>query len=1360
MSLSIKFPLYGSTLVTGPYNVSLSFPGINSIISKSIGLNEKTTFLFPNIEYIKKFIEGNLGITDSVIKTPIYQSLSNPILSESEELTKKFLENTNTGIGDDINKLKDKKTGRIKVKESDIKLDLPNDIGLKVMETIALKSIFETQKPYMELASIIIDSLIDIEDIIARVAPLVSISPLTTKSRKPSTNSGNSGGPKALGYKGSGIKQSMKELNNLISGGVGSDNNGNIIQNSDTDETISNSANSKVKYQIISTVYSTGVFDPTVNYTYTYIDLPAEKLSKKDNIQVVEEEEDLLDKYKPKNLIFGFYDKDGNPIDPNEKLKVKVVRDGRTEEVDSPFRRASWLVESEKWRLENGLSEYNSIGSPFYVWTKGNKQKVSNTQPKGYSLKKYKKGEKNILTKREAIEGSPVISRFETDDTSVYNEYYGDLLSFGLYQSNLSKQDQNEIKSGVVNVLDIPNVLENMVLYGQLSRNSIYKQDGIYSNGFPNIMKKVFKPVKIYSTGAESDEKLRNYALSRNEQPGFIWIDPETDYKLKVIKVEASKSIEVISDDTGVKEIRKISRTKNSNIFRFSDNRPFNVLLTKRSNRDVLSENNITEFNLTNWNYPSNNDVPNNIETYDIEIWGNEPTEFYRKNTNYTWTNRNKIRSEVVKEGSEYFYREYNENQGNRKISASGIITLYDKSKVVVKNEKIIKWIYYERNLGSNNLAILNQQKTFIIDSNTLEVTDDTIPLSSFSMQFSNNNGPGRILTKSDVIDSKLINNKMSNGKYGHGTIDDPQEVEIIKRLMLTESDVETYYIIEGILDENDEDEVDPNSNTKKFNAGNYYGIKDALGIIRPFIKLVIRIVSKLIPQAQELLALLKGPAPFITEILIGKLTEHFGPLSNESIKKLTEVLNKGRESYRSSNEYIRSREKEIKNSKLKNYVFVDTVTGELRTLIDGSALIPFRLFGKDLSFGMDIKMIDILKRPPVKLIFPDIKIKSLFDNLQFKRPPFKGKTNNNNTIPSLSNGSLSTEEALRKLDTSYPFNTQFNVREEIVDIKYSTGEYIPGVDYNYIYINEDVKILLDQIDELVEKGDRDSILKANQLINQAIDLDSKNNFLKNKKKELMDLLNSTGLTTQPLLKLLLGVTTLPVKIVAGIVEYIINFFKSLVNPFTLPAKIVEFLSFKWILTFFTPKGILDMAGIKFDPLLIKTITARAFLKGPNGNWLEPDDKEIENIGDIMNIAVVSSLPLYTYGMVRLQPNILSLPLRPILCLIEKIINAIINFIWSIIGIEAIIKAPQIKLCSSDNSLSPEQLSRIINNDNIDDLLNSGTDDENGLDTGSGLDQFIYEIKLPNGEIIQKASLEELNTYIEQNKDFKYEKNF
>jgi len=185
--------------------------------------------------------------------------------------------------------------------------------------------------------------------------------------------------------------------------------------------------------------------------------------------------------------------------------------------------------------------------------------------------------------------------------------------------------------------------------------------------------------------------------------------------------------------------------------------------------------------------------------------------------------------------------------------------------------------------------------------------------------------------------------------------------------------------------------------------------------------------------------------------------------------------------------------------------------------------------------------------------------------------------------------------------------------------------------------------------------------------------------------------------------------------------------------------------------------------GIKFDPLLIKIILEKAFAKKANGDWLISDDTEIDNITDIINISVIKSLPTYTYGMVRMSPNILSLSLRPILKLLESIINGIIKFIWSILGIEAIVKVPSVKLSSDDGDLTAEELSKLINNDNIDDLLNpvdESEDDGSADGTDSKLNQFVYEVKLPNGDIIKKTSLEELNKYIEKNSEFNYERNF
>lgn len=1368
MPLSIKFPLYGSTLVTGPYNVSLSFPGPTSIISKSIGLKESAILLVPNISYITKVIEGNLGIADTMVKKSLFKNLSNPISTNSEGVFSRFAENTNSGIGD-INKLKDDK-GRLKIRESDINLELDKDIGFKMLETIALKSVFETQKPYLGVAAIVIDTIVDIEEIIARLAPLLSVSPLTTKSKKPAVNGGSGKKPKALGFKGSDSMDKIKELQNLNSGGSTSDEEGNIKKedNTDIDTTESNIGNlNKDRYEILSTVYSTGKFDPNVNYKYIYIDLPIEK-NVKPKLEEEKEDVDELDKYKPKTLILGIYKENGSPLKPNEKLKAKVIRNGLEEEVDTPFKKASWITQSDKWKLGENASEWPSFNDPYYVWKKGVLQKTSNSKPDGYDLKKYKRGDKNILTKEDAIEGNPVISKFDKSDTSEYFKYYADVLGFELSKSGLPKNEQISIKSDILKSLDIKQQLENSILYGQLSKNSIYK------NSFPSSMRKLFKPIKIFSAGAEADDNLKKYALSVGQKPGMIWIDPETDYKLKVIKVKPATSIKVNSDTKeGATEIKTVSLSNNNTLFKFKDNEPFNIKLVRNLSNDTISENNITEFSLSNWNYVENNEL-NNLETYDLEIWRESPFEFYRKNSTHTWNITNGKKAEIDKQGKYYFYKEFRLVNGVRKeIPASGIIELEKNQKIFVENNKITKWIYYENKLDVTNLPELNQQKTFTIDFKTLNVDESIKNSASYLTQITtNDNSLGRIVNPADLTKEILVNGKFSKGKYGHGSKEEPQSVDTIKRFMLTSSDTETYYIIEGILESanNNEDgpgSSDENSNNNKSGSGGYYRIPHALGVFKVFIKLLIKIFAKLVPQAVKLINLFKNPFSFIVEIIIDKLKEHFGPLYSDSINKLKTSLNVDKSKYNSTKKYVRARQKPITESRLKNYVYINEYSGELTTLLDGAALIPFEMLGKSLPFGMDLKMDRILKKPPVKLIFPDFKGKSSNGSCGGGTgtggAPFKDKTNRDDIVSSLKNGSLPTNEALNNLDNSYPFNTQSNVREETINIQYSTGDYLPGVDYNYIYINEDVKLLLDQVDELVKKGDDESLLKANQVMNQAVNIDPNNSYLKGKKKELKDILENSGSNTQPLFKLLLGVITLPIKIVFCIVEYIMKFFKSLTNPMALPAKIAEFLSFKWILKFFTPKGILGAMGVKFDPLLIKVILEKAFAKKENGDWLISDDTEVDNITDVINIALIKPLPVYTYGNLRQNPKILSLSLMPILNLLEKIINGIIKFLWSILGIEAIIKVPSVKLSSDDGSLSAEELSKLINNDSVDDLLNPIDESENDGSadgTGSKLNQFVYEVKLPNGDIIKKTSLEELNKYIENNSEFNYEKNF
>jgi len=75
------FPLYRENLLTGPSHVSFSLPGIPSGISKSIGLTSSALLLIPNIDFLKKFIEGDLGISDSTWKSSLFKNINSSISS-------------------------------------------------------------------------------------------------------------------------------------------------------------------------------------------------------------------------------------------------------------------------------------------------------------------------------------------------------------------------------------------------------------------------------------------------------------------------------------------------------------------------------------------------------------------------------------------------------------------------------------------------------------------------------------------------------------------------------------------------------------------------------------------------------------------------------------------------------------------------------------------------------------------------------------------------------------------------------------------------------------------------------------------------------------------------------------------------------------------------------------------------------------------------------------------------------------------------------------------------------------------------------------------------------------------------------
>ena len=114
--------------------------------------------------------------------------------------------------------------------------------------------------------------------------------------------------------------------------------------------------------------------------------------------------------------------------------------------------------------------------------------------------------------------------------------------------------------------------------------------------------------------------------------------------------------------------------------------------------------------------------------------------------------------------------------------------------------------------------------------------------------------------------------------------------------------DIEPYYIIEGYKRvDNEKKERNTGAGTGTgagsgagtgAGAGGFYRMPDALGIIKVMIELTIELAIKLFPAINKLIALIKNPASFVTEIIKAKVEEHFIIFSPKVTKLMEDIEN------------------------------------------------------------------------------------------------------------------------------------------------------------------------------------------------------------------------------------------------------------------------------------------------------------------------------------------------------------------------------------------------------------------------------------------------------------------------------------
>jgi hypothetical protein len=168
--------------------------------------------------------------------------------------------------------------------------------------------------------------------------------------------------------------------------------------------------------------------------------------------------------------------------------------------------------------------------------------------------------------------------------------------------------------------------------------------------------------------------------------------------------------------------------------------------------------------------------------------------------------------------------------------------------------------------------------------------------------------------------------------------------------------------------------------------------------------------------------------------------------------------------------------------------------------------------------------------------------------------------------------------------------------------------------------------------------------------------------------------------------------------------------------------------------------------------------------------FLYGDDFELADLSKFFSAPFIAPLPTYTAShfrdMIKLKSKFPFKLFFPTLCFIEKIVNGFIDFVWSTLGIEILIKPPHIKLCSTSDpeTASPLDLLKTLNGE----IPTSSNSDNNTTEVTStdpfqsqvASDSFLYEVKLPDGTVKTFLDREGLDKFMDENKDINFDLEF
>jgi len=487
-----------------------------------------------------------------------------------------------------------------------------------------------------------------------------------------------------------------------------------------------------------------------------------------------------------------------------------------------------------------------------------------------------------------------------------------------------------------------------------------------------------------------------------------------------------------------------------------------------------------------------------------------------------------------------------------------------------------------------------------------------------------------------------------------------------------------SYYVLEGILTENNNQSFDALNGNSTNPSFSYYKKKAFLGVIKQFIKLIILIASKLTPSITAITTLASNPTGFVTTLMTANLGDNSGTkdikfafFSTEFTKKfgsLSLLDKKGKAGV-------------INSSILKNFVVLNK-DGSHKFLLGGSGYSYLKKIKIGNSVNGDMKFATFSS------IYPVIpKARNLADSIDYSNLKFASYNN-----------------------------------------------------------------LLSDAQDLEDAGDYD---KALSKYSEAQKLDPNNKTIADKIDALMKLIGSFG--GNAMFSFILGMITLPLEIVIGVIEQIIKIISGFSSPTTLKDSIADLVSFKIFpggltpLDFFTPTSMLKLAKIEFNIALFMSWIA-GILVSPLGSY---------DLNKIIKLPYVLKFPTYSAKEFKtlifgFGSKINMLPMKlltAILKIFEGIINAIVSFFWALMGLAGIYKQPKLKFTKGSNSdISAADLQALLNGTYTDVIDPNAAIDPNY--------NFIYNIQLPDGRTVRQLDTVELENFILQNTNFQYQNNF